>query len=556
MWCKNNIRILEIVSLSAALLGNLLIQLNAFYGLDTHSDDVAQQVLTNKWWHLGTGGTWFGPDPFLFKVPIHFLIERVFGQSRTSVMVSASVLSLSMIVLIFFGFRSIISNYRPALKNYWQFLLIFPWAGSIFSYAMLASMKNANLRTAELGLWIIGIAILYKFLERKLKISRLQFALLAVATGFLIFNDNAMVLFCVAPVAIYCCLQYFTNSKKAENLKLRLIAIFIVCSLILSKLWAIFFTLIGFHFYHSGVQFVSFDKFWLTLSRSIFNTIYLFNADVFGHSLFAPSTIVKLLNTAVLISALVATCHFFIKGKPWQRFFALQLPFLFLIYTVSGFATDVSTARYLILVPFYFTMLLYFACNALWQKRYRRLSIALLTIITLTWVANSLSSAYWVAVGAKRSGVSAKPRNQIERRVAGIAREEGLTRGFATYGYANLIDYFSGYKSMVTPVYCQPDHIQPFYLLMTDRELGVRSNNTFIISVEPSTSNTVVEPYPALNLPAGMSYACSKTAIQKIFGKADKVITLGEGLEMHIYNHDITPKLDTRRSVTPTSPIN
>lgn len=558
-FANTRLWVFEAISLSIALLGNFLLQLNAFLGLDYHSDDISQQVLTHKWLADGFSGTWLGPDPFLVKVPFHFIIELFFGQSRISILVSASVLSGLMIVCAFFGLRYFAKMKPKAGLSYLYFLALFPWAGSIFSFAMMASFKNANLRTVELGIWFLMLPLAVKLLSGVYKQSRKLLGVLlfiAIGIGFLCFNDSAMIYFCLVPLASFAGITILLNRKsfKEDRLPVLLIST-IAASLIFYKIWQIIFTLGGFHFYHSSVKFVEFEKFWTFINQAFYNFLALFNADIFGMPLRSLSTGVKLLNVVVLVLCISACLYLIIRGNKWARFFALQPPFLFTLYAVSGFATDVSTARYLILVPFYFVIILFYILEEIHSKGYLRLSLVASLLVVTTMLANIFSYAYWSVSAIRKYRAGAEQRNYIEQRVAGVAVEKGLSKGYATFGYANLINYFSDYSTTMTPLYCGNKTIQPFYLLMTDAALLKPSDRSFVLSLEPSSGSFVENEYPALNLPAGMDYSCSAEKIVASFGEPREVVGLNQNISMYVYDYDILKQLNLERT-SKTSPIN
>lgn len=553
--------LLERSSLIIILIFNLVVQFTAYYTLDYTSDSMSQQVLLNKWVKYGMSGTWFGPDPLLVKMPLHWVVELFFGQSIFAILVATTLFTTVMICCIFYSLRFFMYlMYAKQLKRYpYVFPLMFLLPISIYSYAMTTSLTNGNLRSIELGIWFIALAAFAKFRAKTIqsKKSYVYLLLWSILGGALIFNDTAMLFLSLLPLLLLLAWQFIRYSPKGLELRrIGLLTASLIGSLVFYEVWKKSFEHFGVHFYTSSITFIDYGTIGYNISTGLHNFISLLGADVFGQPLLHFATLVGLLNMTVMFAALGATVYFVIKGKGWLRFFAFQPILLLFIYIFSGLVSDVTSARYLVLIPFYFVVLL----AALFFKLIsrpglQRMAYLLLVVVILCFTGNVFSYIRedYRAHGLYSNG--AQERNYIALRVAQIAKQYHLTKGYAPTVYANSIDYLSKYEVNMSPLYCHGGDVKPLYLLITTSSLNAPSRNSFILTQESSASSIVTSAYPALNLPAGMDYSCPAATVEKYIGLPQHKIQITSDMSVFIYNHDILNKIDQQRT-TSLSPIN
>lgn len=556
VWLKIKIKLLSVfewLSLGLALIGNFFLQLNSFYGINYHSDDVGQQVLFHNWLKFGVHGTSLGPDPFLFKIPFHIPIEWLFGNSRRSILFAAYSLSALFIIGAFFGLRYFAKKIKSNDQLYLVFLASFPWAGSIYSFASMLNYKNANLRSVELGIWFLVLALIarYFYKHKSPKRSIAWPMALAVFSGFLFFNDTGMILFCWVPVALLISYKYLVKEDRS-SLKLASTALF--GSLFFYEFFKILFDRLGVHLYKPALEIVSLGHLWPATRAGIINFFALCDANFIGKFI-GMYSIVQMVNFTVVIVGLGSSFYLLRSKRTWQRFFGAQPFILFGAYVLSGSATDVTTSRYLILVPFYFSLIYLYTASDLLKFGKKTLAYTMGVLIMAATLLNIGSSMNSVRNARNFYYLPNYTRNEKEISAADSIRRLNLTKGYATYGEANLIGYFSGYQATVTPIYCGDAHIHPYRLLMTDKQLKEHADKVFIIALEEAPQYFVPTKYPALNLPAGVDYACPREKIVSQFGEPAEQYDIAPDMKMLIYNHDLDEIINSTRSLK-TNPIN
>jgi hypothetical protein len=287
-----------------------------------------------------------------------------------------------------------------------------------------------------------------------------------------------------------------------------------------ASLWAAGFAQLHFTITKLDARFTTFDQLGYHLYLSVQGLLKLFNANFFGAPELATQTFAELINFGLL--ALIFVCPLILRVTRrelawWQWFVVLQPHFIVLVYLMSNQASDLSSVRYLVLVPFYGAIGLALLIGAITHARIR---LFLGVVILGCAAANAFPIATTLAAGYQSP-------NARDFAIVRMAQQHGLTKGYADYWSGNINTYVSGYRIQFIPASCAPDGLHFYAWLVDDAVLRRQAAQSFYV----------------YDSQAGGSAACGPATLNRQFGSPAEVIAIDNHTTIFVYNYDITVRL-------------
>ncbi len=537
------IEVLFLIGLAILLLNMIRLYLTIPY----NSDDVSQQALLQQWLNYGFATTWFPVDTFILKFPIHFLIDVIGLSPRHTAFVSMVFMNVVAYLITFISFRSLSrSIFKINNDVYWVLPLLFVY--SINSLQFSYSIKNSNLRIIESAIMFGILALVARWVTAK-RSSRqshqirawLGISLSAIGLGLFYYNDPAFVVFLGTALATLL-LILGINFTRNKYIFYKL-TYFIVVSLLAFKIFEKLFSALGFKSYETYANFVDYDKFWASLSNALHGLLTIFGADFFG-KLASSFVSIRAIGAFAILNLFVYFLYKYFRSikisdiNPWEFLIASQPVLIFVGYFISENSTDLFTARYLYLLPFYMVLIVALSLTKLIRPRFR---VYILTFILLITSLNVLSSIANIYHARNNYNPADNHRNELQLKIVDAVTAEGLTKGYAGFWSTNINNYFSDGKLAITPISCNEPQTRIFNWLYTEKLSKIHADKTFLIV---SKGNEAAPPdYGKL---VARQYECNVDKLNVEFGVPSKILQLTPNTEIFVYDYDIGTRFGQR----------
>lgn len=535
-WQAKTLHLLRRPVVFMFLIGLGLVLLNLFIANKTrayNSDDVAWQSTLLTWRPFTHLPAYFGSDPFILKIPFFLLVGWLFKPSHNILFFTSLVFGAANYA---FFYGALVSLYRT-LNVRRRFLTLLPavWLGSMgFWFSPL--FLNPNLRNFELGLSFVMFAAAAHIYHGKMGWPQRWWSRLLVLGGIglisaLIVNDLYFFYFGVAPLGALLGILFIAQPSR------RLRSGSLLTILLLAGVGS---RLLHYLVVHSGIvlinssgtDFVPYKELFPHLAMTVQSTLLVFNADFFGRPTHSVYTGALLLNCALLLYGLTAAYRArradSLSRRPgpwppermWLFFFLGLFAFVLAVYGVSETAIDTTTFRYLVILPYVFTVLIGLTIGRM-RSVVRRLLVWLLII--------TMPLNFYLSYRQYQNVWHADNPNIIQLHIIDALRQRGLTKGYATYWDGNITTYLSDGAIHVVPYVCRPDTQQVTFMrwLVDSRHLkptpDIRS--FFMINPDYFSDNN-----------------CRVELVREQFGKPAEIFEV-ENRQFWVYDYDLAAKI-------------
>lgn len=519
---KNQTIITWIICALLLSIGMALIALHRNYT----SDDVVIQTTIYQHFHLpGQDVARLGEDNYIIKVPFYIILNLLFDNSRSVLMFTSFVFSLSGMALFlystfYFLRRFNISNFRSKLSLIWLFSLSSP---IVFFFILI----NPNLRNLEIGLAFLGLTLFAKYLDGsisfKRRVDKFYAFLLSAAFGLFLYSDPFFLVMLWLPLFIFFTALFYFGCKTVSRQKLTRVLAFMISSLLLMAVFHLSLNLVDIYSRPLNSGFINYTSLWRSIDWTILTYCHVFGIEFWGKAAATIYSIRNLLNALVVIFFVVAPflmlrSKSWSKRDPWWLFLILQPYFITLVFIFSQNVVDNGngSGRFIVMLPFYIPLILALSINELLTNKKLR---DLFTLALLASIA--LNSAYLT-----HQSISIPEENPNSQNYSLIKTLEKhhLYKGFGGYWDSHINTYLSNNTINVIPVNCL--HIQHF--LMDDKTLTIPANKTFYIYDSQVLSATCPQ----------------KTELDRRLGQPSEVLDIKDtDKKILVYDYDISSKL-------------
>jgi hypothetical protein len=499
-----------------------------------NSDDAALMVMT-KFFHFRMLPSWMPPDIFFLKAPFNTLSQLVLGHTSAALFLSAWLALLVGILLFGFTLYKIVKD-EKIIVNRLHLALACTAFLALPSFVYNFSLRSPHIRTLEIGIAFIIMYAAVRFLTKPhtQKHTQLFVAIFTFSLGIFFLNDPAFIFFVGLPIAVLSLLKILENKNTGRALTL-LIAV--GTSLVTFKLLGWGLGMVGIREYDMPTAFVSLDQLSRSFELSLNGIFALFGADFWGGLLSDPKTIIKLLYTTLIVYGAAAVYVAFKKGNDIERLFSLSVIISLTALIFSARMTDLYSARYLILLPFLLSFLVYATVtkNYLSSKFTKLFPLAFAVIVVLNIAIPGVRF-----LSELRSN-SHYDRNSINYKIKESLDKSNVEKGYAGYFMANINTYYSQPSQPIIPILCNSEGIRPFYWVMYEGYIGTPAEKSYIIA-----SDNNLLPHITTN---SEDIKCTQEKIIEKFGAPSSTSPITKGTTIMFYDFDIGDRLDQRKNM-------
>jgi hypothetical protein len=483
------------------------------------SDDVLIQTVLYQHTNLpGSGKAWLGEDNYIIKVPIYFLAQELFSNSRYIIFAT----------LLFFNFVGFILFFYSAFYFFKKFkfadqisTLSVLWLASISPALVAYFLYNPNLRNLEIGLAFWALVLFCKYIDDGLVFAgwpkKILVIALSIFLGMFFYSDPLFAYMLLLPLLTFLSVRIYLEKSRAKLINSLL---FLISAIIVSALMRKIFTHFGIMTHHTETKFIAYNQLGHTINLLLDSYFRIFSANFWDANLLTLGTVLRLLNACLMFIVifgpliLLRSSRFIYRKNPWAIFLLTQPFFLSLVYVLSNNTAlnGAGSIRFLVLLPFYAVFILPFFFGHIKSPALKPLLLPFLIVVIC------LNSLYAVKEMARAHH---EHPNSSNFTLINTLRSMGLTKGYANYWDSGVNTYLSDNKIDFVPVNC----MQIQHWLMDDHSLNVSAEKTFYLFNPSRTGNCE-----------------SVDVIPQILGTPNQVVEIGES-RIFVFNYDIKVKL-------------
>jgi len=483
------------------------------------SDKTSNYLLVNDYSFLDKH--YMPSDNFILKAPIFKLAMMLFSITPQAAFWSNMFFNMLLIIffLIFY-----IHIYKKIAKNNHKGLIFFlPLIFFVLNTPLFFRfLSNSILRNFEFGIVCLFL-IMINVYEEKIPVfltkNKYVFSfILSFFVGFFLFNDPYFVFAFMAPL-IYFLFLYWLLFKKPSYIYWGT-----VCMASLFFYFAIKTLMykVGIFTVFDKIEFSSFTE---MVSRAVEiwgNTFRFLNANFFDHKSFGLPMIVSFFRFLLLVIFLFPV-YIFTQKKLLQKnpllIFIVCIPLINIgIYIFSTLSSDLTSARYLMLVPIFMTV------NSLLFLFIIRKNKKTFLFITLCIILGCVANIYQNVEYLKQFP---KP-NTSNYRLISLLQKKGLTKGYANYWFAPINTFLSGNQIKMRQVVCSHNKIIPYrWLINTKWFIPEYKKSFFHIEQNKNLSPKII------------SASCNLADLEKQFGPPEEKVIIDEKSFILIYPYDV-----------------
>ncbi len=487
-----------------------------------NSDDIAVQVMLRQIDLSHPLQTWVGPQTFVFKYPLFWLLNEVLPSTRASILLTAWLQVVIGFSLYYWSALSLARTFKLHLP---MLRLAIAWmlTSSTLLYTYLS---NPDYRNMEIGIVFAFLAWVFSRLAQgsfgKNGSWKWQSTLWILVLSLVLASDAMFLFMVMVPLGLYLCLRLlFRRQEQSSLIMLGIIAGSVMGMVIVGKVMALYgITVLS----NSDSLIARLEDIQRHTEIAIHSSLVLFDAYIFGLSASGSKLLLihNLLNALTIALGVIAIPLWLIKRpRNWKILWLIAQPWLiaaiFIVSTrVFGYSDQSRyyNSIYLILIPFYMPFLVSYTYGHLRQIKPR------LAFLSLMLVAIIVSIGWHIRVFDFQT-LGQNP-NQLELDMIEIIREEGLTKGYAGFWEAGIVSYFSDDTPLVIQAVCQDAHANPHLWYLNRSRLIAPASESFIIHSDRSNE-----------------FNCSQADVMAQFGQPEKIIPINDHIRIMIYDRDI-----------------
>ena len=527
--------------LLALLAGVILFSaglLRAYFVLPYNSDDVGLKALLHQSLQAHNLKVLVPDDTYLLKIPFNVVLDSIVHRPNLNLFLSGWIQDILIVIVFYFVAIYFLRRLTTNRNSELIFIPLFLYLCSNSSVTFLSSIRSPQVRSIEIAvgficLWLLDKIIIAPKDSSWTKKKALKILLTSLLTGLLLFSDPAYILFLIVPISIVGLVVYV---HKSEYDKFSQLIAYSAASMAVYSAILLLAKDLGVQVLKVNAAFVAWNNLGSNISIALNGLLYLENAQIFGEQLYKASTVLAALNLAILLFAtLYIPAKIFKLRSFWLTFFAIQPAFIFGIYALSTNVVNISTSRYLILIPFYAVLMIAIIISGYYKKLNTQHLIigAVFIVLALAQFCVNLSS-----ISSNRHD----QQNASSSMLARAVEQTGDAKGYASYWDANIVSFYSNYYANIFPLNCSPDGFTINYWIFNTSSLHKATKDSFIIvSGTIDSKNGAAE---ALTQPANCNDSDS-VAIRQ-FGYPSRIISVSPGTQIYTYDYDLLSKIPNR----------
>jgi MFS family permease len=499
------------------LLGITLVVLSIMAASIAHtftSDDVAQQNAVASFNLRAPVVIDLPQDTYVMKLPFYAAIAVLPVAPTTRVLITAIILILLGYVLFWLAAKSFVQKSNLAAPS----LLPLLWLASLGA-GLGSILINPNSRNLEIGLAFVALAMLARWYKGEWRTTGLRglavVVVFVILLGLLFYDDPYIAYTFAVPVVLVFGIKWLLLGNDRRAL---LLCAAMFTAAMCAKGWYWLFWLLGVHAGQGSAIFASMPRAALNAQLFVDGVLNLYNADIFGHSIWGLQTVSLELNFLILIGTLMAPLMLFsrrVRQDTWKVLLLLQPLFMSIIFIGSTMAIDGQSMRYLVLLPFFSALIWAVVVSEHLPPRPRLVVTGAFALAAVLNVASTVQDY-------RARGDSPNAENiQIAR----IVESQHLTKGYATFWDAGINQYYTSNKVMFIQSGCSPKAgVGPYRWLLNEQVLRRPASNSFYL-LDPATTR------------------CTDADLARFFGRPQQVIRLDGQKQLLIYGYDISMRL-------------
>jgi hypothetical protein len=479
-----------------------------------NSDDVAVQTMLGQWLRGYHHIAHMGADSFILKIPLYALVRAVMDNGRAALFVTTLVLNVAGFALFAVSVRYFAAKLgveRPQLVM-WPLL----WVVGL-GMALTGALITPNLRNVEIGLAFLLVMLVAKYWDGELRVSPIWLAVAVPFVALFIYNDPYFLYLCVLPLVGLLVVSLAVGSYNPRAVEL---TGFLLASVLVYEAVDLIFRQFGLHPDTANTRLATLSEIRRHLGLLLHGGLRLFEADVIDNPV-SPTRPRQALNLAVILCTLLFPLALYrgrvgFRDQPWKWFFGLYPLLVAAAFVFSTQAVDLYSARYLVLLPFLFVLLLAVGFQAITNRTLRTGLVLLVAVATLV----NLGYTYDL-FRLRPPGIHSDHRAAIR-----AVRDNGFTKGYATYWNANINTYLSKERVDFIQVTCVSSKSTPYAWLTDDGILAKPATRTFYL-------------WDALDPPAG----CLYDEVVQQFGAPARVVPVSATTRLLVYDYDLLERM-------------
>jgi hypothetical protein len=509
---KNDSYLLIALFLAVCVTTVTLIGLHRF---PYNSDDVAEQTILQYWRTYGIKDTWLPPDPWIFKFPIYALIDKIFPEHSRRTILIGSLAMNTLLVFFVSAFIAFLVKLQRREKNTQLsvsrklLIAVLPAYMMSLSMGFVISLRIPNTRNLEIGLMLVVLTyviwLLYDQHRRPDYFNKKALALLvpvSVFAGLLYYSDPYFLVYgniTIATILFFKILSLKDFKMMKSYVLSRSFGIYVALVAASTAGYFFFksvFAHIGLHVYKIPLEIPGLSNLGKRLLGGFKGLSLLFNVDISSFGL-NFSTAVGFINAGVAVSLVILVCRTLrVRGDDRSlkqillRSLSLQIPIIFLLYTLTQESTGVSTVRYLVLLPIFLL-----ASVSLSLTVNRRINASLVNIVFVSVILAIVVNVINLKINEKQTikhfvnysniNKGTNPyakQNDVERLLIEALDQRELVKGYSSYWNAIISTYLTNGKVEILPILCSSKNtVEPFYWVVQDKPFIQHSEKSFVV---------------------------------------------------------------------------
>jgi hypothetical protein len=483
------------------------------------SDDVIIQTVLYQHTNLtGDGKAWLGEDNYVIKVPIYFLTQELFTNSRYVIFATLLIFDLIGFILFFYSAYYFFRKFKldSKLSN-----LSMLWLASLSPALVAYFLYNPNLRNLEIGIAFLVLVLFDKYIDGNLNFVSVSKKVLAVALlvflGIFFYSDPLFAYMLLLPLAVFFLVRIYLEKSRR---KLIYSLLFLLGAVLIAAFTRKVFTHYGIMTHHTETKIIDFNQLWPNLNLLLESYFRIFAANFWGGNLLSAGSLLRFCNTVFMLIAvtgpllLLRSEKFIFRKNPWAIFLLTQPLFLSAVYVLSNNTTlnGRGSIRFLVLLPFYAVFIIPMFLSYIKAPVVKALVPAFFIVVIC------LNSLYAAKLLALKHNNHPNTKNFM---LIDTLKNLGLNKGYGNYWDSNINSYLSDYKINIVPVNCM--EIQ--HWLMDDHALSIEAKKTFYI-YNPTRTGECESPY----------------VVTQVLGPPSQELGIGDSI-VFVFNYDIKDKL-------------
>lgn len=512
-----------------------LLALNQFilYKLQAYNSDDVALTLMAQHFDVHMLPSWMPPDTFFLKLPFNALAQALMPGTRGALFLSAFMaLAVSVLIFIYVSYR--VAQHGKRRVDRLRFWLVHVAFIATPSFVYMFSVRSPQIRTIEIGLCALFLWVIARQLETKKRRPLWQWGLFSVLLGGFFYNDPAFLFFIAVPALLLAGIDYLENLTKNSG---KLI-IAVGLSVVIYKLIEVVLNSIGLRVYDTDSSFIALDKLGNVAVAVTGGLLKLFNGDFFGGGVNSPRTLISIIYAALFMIMVVSIYHVMRRGNYSEKIFAIAIITCVATLLFSTRMADVYSARYMTIIPFFSSIVVYAALGYPSVRRWMKRAI---TIALLVVIAGNLAVPIYKTSALATRPASINPNQLNEDVIKALSNNPEYKKGYAGYFMANINTYLGKFQKPINPVLCFDNGVRIFHWVMYDGYISEPSSKSYIIV---SDDNML----PAITT-IGEDVMCKEDEIVRLIGPYARKTDVRSGTSVLFYDFDIAQKFGVRTSL-------